>query len=56
MMDFINNITLLQVPSTLIIQMPRFGKQYKSFEQVQLSPHLDITDLIEGCKYYSILN
>ncbi|XP_013133619.1 PREDICTED: ubiquitin carboxyl-terminal hydrolase CYLD [Papilio polytes] len=43
-----SGVKLTEVPSTLIIQMPRFGKQYKSFEQVQLSPHLDITDLIEG--------
>lgn len=44
------------MPSTFIIQMPRFGKQYKLYQQVLPSPLLDVTDLIEGCKWnYSFL-
>ncbi|CAG4998222.1 unnamed protein product [Parnassius apollo] len=43
-----SGVKLSEVPSTLIIQMPRFGKQYKLYERVQPSPLLDVTDLIEG--------
>ncbi|KOB70254.1 40S ribosomal protein S3a [Operophtera brumata] len=43
-----SGVKLSEVPSTLIIQMPRFGKQYKLYQQVLPSPLLDVTDLIEG--------
>ncbi|CAH2067129.1 unnamed protein product, partial [Iphiclides podalirius] len=43
-----SGVKLSEVPATFIIQMPRFGKQYKLYERVQPSPLLDVTDLIEG--------
>lgn len=36
----------LQVPSCLILQMPRFGKKFKMFEKIVPSLELDITDLL----------
>ncbi|XP_013168322.1 PREDICTED: ubiquitin carboxyl-terminal hydrolase CYLD isoform X3 [Papilio xuthus] len=50
-----SGVKLSEVPSTLIIQMPRFGKQYKSYERVLPTPHLDITDLIEGLPQQCVL-
>ncbi|XP_014361580.2 ubiquitin carboxyl-terminal hydrolase CYLD isoform X1 [Papilio machaon] len=50
-----SGVKLTEVPSTLIIQMPRFGKQYKSYERVLPTPHLDITDLIEGLPQQCVL-
>lgn len=38
----------LQVPSCLILQMPRFGKKFKMFEKIVPSLELDITDLLSG--------
>lgn len=35
-----------QVPSCLILQMPRFGKNFKMFEKIIPSLELDITDLL----------
>ena len=40
-------LVVLQVPSCLIIQMPRFGKDYKMFRRIIPSLELDITDLLE---------
>lgn len=37
----------LQAPSCLIIQMPRFGKDFKMFNKIFPSLELDITDLLE---------
>ncbi|XP_041971494.1 ubiquitin carboxyl-terminal hydrolase CYLD isoform X2 [Aricia agestis] len=42
-----SGVKLSEVPSTFIIQMPRFGKQYKLYPRVLPSPLLDVTDLIE---------
>lgn len=43
----------LQVPSCLILQMPRFGKKFKMFEKIIPSLELDITDLLsEGTVKY----
>lgn len=39
-------LCLLQVPSCLILQMPRFGKKFKMFEKIVPSLELDITDLL----------
>lgn len=36
----------LQVPSCLILQMPRFGKKFKLFDKIIPSLELDITDLL----------
>ncbi|XP_029908429.1 ubiquitin carboxyl-terminal hydrolase CYLD [Myripristis murdjan] len=35
-----------EVPSCLIVQMPRFGKKYKMFPHIIPSTELDITDLL----------
>lgn len=45
-----SDIKLKQVPSCLIIQMPRFGKSYKMYPKILPSQLLDITDIIENCK------
>lgn len=39
--------SLCQAPSCLIIQMPRFGKDFKMFNKIFPSLELDITDLLE---------
>lgn len=43
-----SGVKLSEVPAALIIQMPRFGKQYKLYPRLLPSPVLDVTDLIEG--------
>ncbi|CAG5128883.1 unnamed protein product, partial [Candidula unifasciata] len=43
------NVKLKQVPSCLMIQMPRFGKEYKMFHRIVPSLQLDITDILENC-------
>lgn len=35
-----------QVPSCLMVQMPRFGNKYKMFSHIIPSTELDITDLL----------
>lgn len=42
-----SNIKLKEVPSCLIIQMPRFGKSYKMYPRILPSQVLDVTDVIE---------
>lgn len=44
------DFTFFQVPSCLIIQMPRFGKDYKMYPRILPSMVLDVTDVIEDCK------
>ncbi|KAL4235448.1 hypothetical protein ACF0H5_007084 [Mactra antiquata] len=41
-------IKLKEVPSCLIIQMPRFGKDYKMYKRIVPSLELDITDVLEN--------
>lgn len=48
-----SDIKLKEVPSCLIIQMPRFGKNYKMYSRILPSPVLDVTDIIEDCKIIS---
>lgn len=43
-----SDIKLKQVPSCLIIQMPRFGKDYKMYQRILPSMVLDVTDVIEN--------
>ncbi|XP_050670292.1 ubiquitin carboxyl-terminal hydrolase CYLD isoform X2 [Leptidea sinapis] len=43
-----SGVKLSEVPAAFIIQMPRFGKNYKVYQRVLPSPLLDVTDLIEG--------
>lgn len=40
-----------QAPSCLIIQMPRFGKDFKMFNKIFPSLELDITDLLEDSEW-----
>lgn len=40
------NLKFEEIPSCLIIQMPRFGKAYKMFPKILPSVELDITDLL----------
>lgn len=47
---YFTNFFILQVPSCLIIQMPRFGKDYKMYPRILPSMVLDVTDVIEDCK------
>ncbi|XP_046737683.1 ubiquitin carboxyl-terminal hydrolase CYLD [Diprion similis] len=42
-----SDIRLKEVPSCLIIQMPRFGKSFKMYQKIQPSQLLDVTDIIE---------
>ncbi|XP_058984019.1 ubiquitin carboxyl-terminal hydrolase CYLD isoform X3 [Musca domestica] len=44
---FTSDIKLKEVPSCLIIQMPRFGKNYKMYPRILPSQVLDVTDIIE---------
>lgn len=46
-----SNIRLKEVPSCLIIQMPRFGKSFKMYQKIQPTLLLDVTDIIEDCRY-----
>ncbi|XP_041862561.1 ubiquitin carboxyl-terminal hydrolase CYLD [Melanotaenia boesemani] len=39
-------LKLAEVPSCLILQMPRFGKKFKMFDKIFPSLELDITDLL----------
>lgn len=45
-----SDIKLKEVPSCLIIQMPRFGKSYKMYPRILPSQVLDVTDIIEDCE------
>lgn len=49
-----SDIKLKEVPSCLIIQMPRFGKNFKMYPRILPSQVLDVTDIIEGCTYWFI--
>ncbi|KAL1022729.1 hypothetical protein UPYG_G00031580 [Umbra pygmaea] len=40
------SLKLAEVPSCLILQMPRFGKKFKMFQKIIPSVELDITDLL----------
>ncbi|XP_059163557.1 ubiquitin carboxyl-terminal hydrolase CYLD-like isoform X2 [Physella acuta] len=42
------NVKLKEIPSCLMIQMPRFGKDYKMFHRIVPSLLLDITHILES--------
>lgn len=44
------NVVCPQVPSCLMVQMPRFGNKYKMFSHIIPSTELDITDLLCNCE------
>lgn len=41
-----NSLKLAEVPSCLILQMPRFGKKFKMFDKIIPSLELDVTELL----------
>ena len=41
----------MQIPSCLILQMPRFGKDFKMFKRIVPSLYLDITDILVNGMY-----
>lgn len=43
-----SNIKLRQVPPALLVQMPRFGRQFKMYPRIVPSLYLDITDVLEN--------
>ena len=47
-----SGIKLKRVPSVLILQMPRFGRQFKVYDRILPSQILDVTDVIEDGKYF----
>lgn len=49
-----SNIKLQIVPNCLIVQMPRFGKEYKMYSRILPSLVLDVTDVLENCAYTAI--
>nr|CAG4638344.1 EOG090X03LH [Cyclestheria hislopi] len=50
-----SGIKLKEIPSCLIIQMPRFGKSYKMYPHVIPSAILDITDVLENSPRHCIV-
>lgn len=46
---------LPQVPSCLMVQMPRFGNKYKMFSHIIPSTELDVTDLLHNCKEQKLI-
>lgn len=42
------DVKLKEVPACLILQMPRFGKEYKMYRRIIPSLELDITDILEA--------
>jgi len=45
----------VQIPSCLILQMPRFGKDFKMFKRIVPSLYLDITDILMYGKCICVL-
>ena len=48
----LTHLVIFQIPSCLIIQMPRFGKDYKMYKRILPSLELDITDVLENGDYF----
>ncbi|XP_038067617.1 uncharacterized protein LOC119737375 isoform X2 [Patiria miniata] len=42
-----HDLKLVEAPSCLIVQMPRFGKDYKMYNRILPSLQLDVTNIIE---------
>jgi len=43
-----SNFKLREIPPCLLIQMPRFGRQFKMYNRIIPSLYLDITDVLEN--------
>lgn len=47
--SFMNStVRLREIPPCLLLQMPRFGRQYKMYSRIMPSLKLDITDVLES--------
>lgn len=46
-----SSIKLQTVPNVLVLQLPRFGRQFKLYDRILPSPYLDVTDIIDNCKF-----
>lgn len=47
--SFMNStVRLREIPPCLLLQMPRFGRQYKMYSRIMPSLKLDITDVLEA--------
>lgn len=47
-----SNIKLKEIPSCLIIQMPRYGNNYKLYDKIIPSLVMDVTDVIDNCMFF----
>lgn len=45
---FAGTVRLREIPPCLLMQMPRFGRQYKMYSRIMPSLRLDITDVLEN--------
>ncbi|XP_030647001.1 ubiquitin carboxyl-terminal hydrolase CYLD [Chanos chanos] len=52
---YINGLRLAEVPSCLILTMPRSGKKFKMFQKIIPSSELDITALLSGAPQPCVL-
>ncbi|CAG0903846.1 unnamed protein product [Cyprideis torosa] len=43
-----SEVKFKEIPAVLVLQMPRFGNNFKLYQKIQPSQALDITDAIEG--------
>lgn len=43
-----STVRLRAIPPCLLMHMPRFGRQYKTYSRIMPSPKLDITDVLES--------
>lgn len=43
-----STVRLREIPPCLLLQMPRFGRQYKMYSRIMPSLQLDVTDILEG--------
>lgn len=43
-----STVRLREIPPCLLLQMPRFGRQYKMYSRIMPSLQLDITDILEA--------
>ena len=45
-------VVYIQSPSRLLIQVPRFGKQFKTYQKIVPNLSLDVMDLVDfPCKH-----
>lgn len=52
---FSADLKLRLKPSCMIIQMPRFGKDFKMYSRILPPQVLDVTDILHNCKYLIFL-